>query len=244
MRSARTFRYLILTILLSVSAASAFDHEYTEYAGLLQKFVSNGRVDYAALAQDRQPLDRFLSECSQVSFEEYKTFSRARQICFMVNLYNASAIALVLGSYPLQSIQDMEGMFTSPWNRRTVSLFEHKVGLGHIQHDIIRPEFKEPRLHFVLSITALGGPDLSNKPYLPDKLEQQLIEAERKFMTERPQENYFADGTMHLSELFKWYPDDFGGQPGILQLVQRYFPNAKPESNVVFTDFDWSLNSK
>ncbi|MBU1920644.1 DUF547 domain-containing protein [bacterium] len=244
MRLFQTSRFIILLILLAGSTCLAFDHEYTEYAGLLSKYVAQGRVDYAAILNDRQPLDNFLRECSEVAFDEYKTFSRARQICFLTNLYNASALALILSRYPVESIQDLGSLFTSPWNRKSVSLFNHKVGLGHIQHDILRPEFNEPRLHFAICSAARGGSHLLSEPYLPEKLEQQLVEAERDFMAARPEINFLSNGRLHLSQIFMWYPDDFGGKSGVLKFVQRFFPQVTSETEIIYNDFDWSLNSK
>src|SRR3989339_404416 len=111
----------------------------------------------------------------------------------MINLYNAAALVLILENYPVTSIKDVGGFFTSPWNKKFISLFEHTVGLGHIEHDILRSEFKEPRIHFAISCAAIGAPHLNNEPYLSSKLEQQLSDAERIFLTERPDINYSRD---------------------------------------------------
>ena len=237
-------RYILLILFLTASICHAFDHSYSDYSELLSKYVVNGRVDYQGMKDDRAGLDSLLDACSKVTFVEYKTFSRARQICFLVNLYNAATLSLVLGNYPMESIQELDGLLTSPWNIKFILLFKHRVGLGHIQHDVLRPEFNEPRLHFALSSAAAGGPHLRNEPYLPDKLETQLAEAERDYMTARPDINYLSDGTLFLSQIFMWYPDDFGGKSGVRKLAQSYFPEVTDETRIYYTDFDWSLNGK
>jgi hypothetical protein len=237
-------RTLLLLIFLTGSASHAFDHEYQSYGDVLAKYVANGSVDYALLLQNRSGLDSLLAQAAEVSFEEYSTFSRARQLSFMINLYNAATLVLILDHYPVKSIKDIGGLFSSPWNRKFIRLFDHKIGLGHIEHDILRSEFKEPRIHFAIVCASIGCPHLINEPYLPDKLEQQLSDAEQRFLSARPAANYYADGKLYLSPIFKWFREDFGGETGVMTFAQRYFPEANPETKIVYTDYDWSLNRK
>jgi len=234
----------LLSPLLAGAPASAFDHGYTDYGELLSKHVVDGRVDYAAMLADRGALDGLLEACARVSFDEYETFSRARQLCFMINLYNAATLVLILDHYPVESIKDVGGIFSSPWNRKFIRLFDRTVGLGHIEHDVLRSEFHEPRIHFTIARASIGGPWLIGEPYLPEKLEQQLTSAERHFLTERPEINRYEQGTLHLSPILKWFATDFGGKDGVRSLARQYFPEVNRDTRIRYTDFDWNLNIK
>jgi hypothetical protein len=236
-------KLILLSIILTASSAVAFDHDYTAYGETLAKYVEKGRVDYEGLMQDRATLDNLLSDCASVSFDEYQTFSRARQIAFVLNLYNAATLVLILDHYPVTSIKDIGGLFSSPWNKKIITLFDHTVGLGHIEYDILNSEFKDPRIHFALASASVSGPHLRNKPYLSATLEQQLTEAERDFLTARPDANSFSDNTLYLSPLFKWYAQDFESTGGVLQFVRTYFPEINPDTKIVYNHFDWNLNS-
>jgi hypothetical protein len=236
-------RFVSLLILLSASASLAFDHDYAGYGHALASYVTDGRVDYEGLSHDRAALDGLLLDCASVGFDEYSTFSHARQIAFMINLYNAATLVLILDNYPIASIKDAGGLFSSPWNKKFISLFNHSVGLGHIEHDILRSEFKEPRIHFALASASASSPHLKNEPYLSGKLEQQLNEAEQAFMTARPDVNSFNDNTLYLSPIFRWYAADFESSGGILQFVRKYFPEINPDTKIIYNDYDWNLNS-
>ncbi|MCC6475842.1 DUF547 domain-containing protein [bacterium] len=233
-----------LLALLSASRALAFDHGFGTYQAVLSRFAQGGRVDYAGLAADQAGLDGFLAECAEVSFEQYRAFTKQQQMAFMVNLYNAALLKLVVSHWPIESVNLIGGLFSSAWNEKFVRLFEHTVALGHLEHDILRVEFKEPRLHFVMARGSVGGPLLSDSAYVSDLFLKRLSEAEREFLTTRPDENRFQNDTLYVSPLFRWYREDFGSEDGMRQLFRTYYPDVKPETPVVFTDWDWTLNKR
>jgi hypothetical protein len=239
-------RVFLVCLCLSVAAvARGFDHTYRDYQdSVLAPFIFEGRVDYDGLALHRAPLEKFLDQCAAVPFADYKLFTREEKIAFLVNLYNAATLKLVLDHEPLQSVQDIGGLFSSPWTTKFIRLFDHTIGLGQILHDILRPEFQDPRIHFALANACLSGPALCTEAYVPERLDKQLNEQAETYLLKRPDLNHFEHGTLYLSPLFKWYGPDFGKQAGLLAFAAKYFNGVSASTPIVYTNFDWSLNKK
>ncbi|MCL4305322.1 DUF547 domain-containing protein [bacterium] len=235
----------VLAVLLAVCANGfAFDHTYADYQAILDRYVQAGEVDYAALKDNRASLDAFIASFADVSFEQYRAFTKSEQLAFLINLYNAAALQLIINHYPLGSIRDIGGFFSSPWNKKFVTLFGHEASLGMIEHDILRADFKEPRIHFAIVGAARGGPLLPSQAYLDHRMSSMLAQAERHFLTERPNENRFENGELRISPIFKWFRDDFGGDDGVRTLFQMYYPEVTKDTRIRYTDYDWSLNSR
>ncbi|MBI5060253.1 DUF547 domain-containing protein [candidate division KSB1 bacterium] len=230
-------------LLQVLGSAYAFDHSYVGWSAVLSNHVHQGQVQYGELAKDRALLDGFVAEADRVPYAEFERWTRSERLAFVLNLYNAAVIQLVLNHWPLTSVKDL-GFFTSPWNVEFIPLFGHTVSLGNLEHDVLRPSFKDPRTHFAICNAAVGSPRLRGDPYLPEHVDAQLDDQVRAFMTERPDCNRFADGTLTLSPIFDWYSMDFGKRAGILTFVRTYFPGAPPEPRLEYTEFDWSLNGE
>lgn len=224
--------------------AAAFDHGFALLRdSVLAPFVSEAGVDYAALRERPEPLDRFLTECARVSFDEYRAFPREQQMAFLLNLYNAATLRLVLDHWPMESLREIGGLFRSPWTVKSISLFDRKVGLGQILHDILRPEFRDPRVHFALSNAARGGPMLLSEPYIAENLSVQLDRQTDLFLR-RAEINRCEDGVLYLSPIFRWYENDFGKKRGVREFAKNFFPDVSEKTPIHYTNYDDSLNSR
>ena len=240
----RSSMLLLMASLVWPPPAPAFDHSYQNYAAALSECVREGRVDYARLCRERAGLDQFLGEASVLSFEEYQTFSREQKMAFMMNLYNAGALALVCNHPGMKSIEELKGVFRDAWSVRFIRLFDRTVGLAQLLHDILRPEFKDTRIHFALVTACKSDPELLNVPYRAEILNQHLDRQTEKFMTERPDANRYENGTLYLSPKSRWDAVDFGRRGQLLRFAQRYFAEVTEQKPVRYTSFDWSLNAK
>lgn len=229
---------------MCVAQAFAFDHTYAQYQTVLDKFVKDGRVDYEGLLADRAGLDEFIASYADVPFERYQAFTHREKLAFLINLYNAAAIQLVLNHWPLASIQDIGGWFSSPWNKKFIRLFDHKASLGMIEHDILRADFDEPRIHFAIVCASLSCPTLRSDAYVDTRLNDQLAEQERRFISERPAVNRLEDDVLHISPIFKWFREDFNKEEGIRTLFQLYFPAVHNKTRITYTEYDWGLNKQ
>lgn len=235
---------LAVLLLLGARPARALDQTYANYDSVLTKYVANGRVDYAGLRSDRAQLDAFLNECAALSFEEYQSLAKEQQLALMINFYNAAVLQLVCDRPGLKSIDEFKSIFRDVWSLKFVRLFDHTVSLGQLLHDILRPEFKDSRIHFALVTACKSDPKLLNTPYRAEILRLQLDQQMDKFMLSRPDANRFENGTLYLSPKFKWYAVDFGKRADLIRFAVRYFPNVTDITPVHFTPFDWSLNAR
>ena len=141
-------RYLcgILLVLFVVFSpvASGAGVDNTLYAEVLNLYVKDGLVDYTGLSAHRENLDVYLDKLGDLNPDE---ISRKEQLAFYLNLYNASTLKLIVDHYPLESIKDLGSFFSSPWKKKIVKLRGTLVTLDHIEHDIVRPELKDARVH-------------------------------------------------------------------------------------------------
>lgn len=241
-------------ILLTSAAGHAgdFDPTYALYAEALKSYTVDGLVDYAALKAHPGDLDRYLDDSAAVSRQDFSSWSREQRLAFLINLYNASTLRLIVDHYPLKSIKDIGNILKGPWDQEVVRLFGKAVTLNTLEHKIIRPDYQEPRVHFALVCAAMGCPPLRGEPYVAAKLDAQLDDQGRIFLsTTRKNRVDSAAKIIYLSPIFKWYAEDFDKKAGGVQdSVRPYFPEAAAKSlaadryKVRYTDYDWSLNER
>ena len=157
----RTFG-LVGAILLSLCAVSVadFDHAQATLDRVLKARVKNERVDYSALKADSKDLDAWLQSAGAATDAEFHHWSQSQQLAFLINLYNAATLRLILDHYPLKSIKDIGSVFKGPWKQEVVPLLGKTVTLDFLEHGILRKKYAEPRLHFAIVCAAKGCPPL------------------------------------------------------------------------------------
>lgn len=240
---------LILAGLIACCQAEAFDHSHQLLSDILKQHVKDGVVNYAGLKAGRRELDRYLGRLAAAPEREFTNWSQPQQIAFLVNLYNAATLQLILDHYPVKSIKDIGSLLKGPWKQPVVRLFGQSVTLDHVEHEILRKKYEDPRVHFALVCAARGCPPLRTEAYAAERLEDQFEEQGRKFLSS-PHKNHVdaANQTVYLSPIFKWFGDDFVKKSGsVLAFVRSYFPEEtqkliREEFTIRYTDYDWSLN--
>ncbi|MDY7026579.1 MAG: DUF547 domain-containing protein [Pseudomonadota bacterium] len=238
--------------------------EHTRADGAKQLIVASA-VDYAGFFNDRKQLQAYIDQLQALSYEQYQTWSSAKQLAFLINAYNALTVELVLSEYPnISSIKELGSLFQSPWQRDVFMLFGENVSLDDIEHGWIRGAsakhsgFKEPLIHFAVNCASLGCPALRAEAYTEEKLEQQLQSQARGFMSDTSR-NYVQGQRVYLSKIFDWYEEDFEqgwrGYSGLDDVIMAFSEELKltPEQlkalkqgklSIRFTDYDWGLNSQ
>ena len=175
------------------------------------------------------------------------SLSRNAKFAFYINLYNASTIKLILTRYPgINSIKEVGSFFTGPWSKKFIPLDGRKISLDHVEHDILRPMFKDPRIHFAINCASRGCPALLKVPYEGTILETQLDEQATAFINDH-RKNFVKENTLFVSKIFDWFKKDFNDNP--LAFIRRYAQgdlkkklDAAPDINFAFLPYDWSLN--
>ncbi len=205
---------------------------------LMKKYVSgSGAVDYAGLKKEAQKVNDYLKKLSLNS--PAANWNDAEKLSFLINAYNAATVSLILDNYPVKSITDLHN--GKPWDYAFIKIGAKTYTLNDIEHKIIRPRFKEPRIHFAVNCAAISCPKLLNEAYLPSKLESQLDKQTKLFINNK-QKNQITANQLKLSKIFDWYKEDFGN----LQAFIKPFVQSSIEANasISYLEYDWGLNKK
>lgn len=257
---------LILATFSLNSAAAAFDHQHSAWDKLLKQHViwtDNGtasQVKYTGFQQDAQALQAYLTTLSNVEQAEFDRWSKAQQLAFLINAYNAFTIQLILTQYPVKSIKDLGSLVQSPWKKRFFTLLGQERHLDDIEHGMIRKKgvYAEPRIHVALVCASIGCPALRSEAFTAQRLEAQLEDSLRRFLADKSRNRYNPDtGSLEVSKIFDWYKEDFtSGYRGFDSLAGVFAKYAElladtPEGQqriragnprITYLDYDWKLN--
>ncbi len=260
---------ILLALFLAAAAipAAALDHSHRAWDELLKKhvrYVQDGnasRVDYAGFARDRAQLKAVLDEYQKVTRAEFDGWAKPQQQAFLINAYNAFTVEKILRRYPdIKSIRDYGTVFGNPWKDKFFTLFGQPAYLDFIEHETLRKEgvYDDPRVHVAVVCASIGCPMLRNEAFVAERLEAQLADAMRRFMSDRTRNRYNPETRkLEVSRIFDWYGKDFEkGHKGYASLkatLARYSDQLadRPEDraavrsqqvDVAFLDYDWGLN--
>jgi len=222
-----------------------FDH--SAFDTLLHKHVTEGGfVDYDGLKKDAAALDAYITTIGKADVE---TLGRDERLAFLINAYNAFTLRLILDHYPIDSIKDIAS--DQRWDAKRWAFAGGTYSLNQIEHELIRPKFAEPRVHFSLVCAAVGCPPLRADAYTGARLEEQLTDQTRYVHTHP---RWFrlneAKGEVALTALYDWYGGDFTQKASsVTAFAAQYSPelvrliNAGKEPRVTFLEYSWKLNS-
>lgn len=220
---------------------------------VLSKYHHSGGLDYAGLKADRGDLDTYLQSLAGA---RPKAMGKSDAAAFWINAYNAVVAHHVLERYPgIESVKKVDGFFdklTYPVAGETLTL-DAIEGRGR--------DLGDARIHFAVVCASTSCPDLRGEPFVGSRLDAQLAEQTRAFLSDRSKGLlYDAKGNdAHLSSIFKWYAGDFTGgstvvaffaRGGVLDWVIEHAPkeiaatlkDKKP--SVSYLDYDWGLNDR
>lgn len=227
--------------------------DHSEYDRLLREYVAPGGVRYAAWRRD--PADRLALkhyvqglEALPIGAVDPAGPGRHVALAFWINLYNAATLDLVLDAFPVKSIRDLADANGSPWQQQVVTVEGRSLSLDAIENDVVRPTFRDPRVHFALNCAARSCPPLRAGAYFADSLDAQLDEQVQSFLHDG---GAVLDGdgqALRLSKIFDWYGKDFEAASGsVIAWLRLFVPAlaALPETSHValqFRNYDWFLN--
>ena len=237
----------IAALLFLALPCAAAEVDYAIYGELLANHVQQGVVDYRGLKKDEGGLDAALKDMAELDLSDLST-NQFKALC--INAYNAWTIKLILMHYPgISSIKQIGGVFSGPWKQKIVHLGGKVLSLGELEHDILRPKFKDPRIHFAINCASRGCPPLLNRPYRGKNLDRTLDEVTAAFIN-APRRTVVKSGKLYLSKIMDWFSRDFNddqvgfvlhyADPGL----QRRIQSLGGHIEIDFLDYDWSLNGK
>jgi hypothetical protein len=233
-------------------ATAQIDHAAWTY--FLQRHVRLGadgiaRVDYGAVTSaERAALQTDLARLATLPIDRY---SRREQLAYWIDLYNALTVGVVLEHYPVDSIRKIAispGLFSvGPWSKKLVTVAGEALSLDDIEHRILRPIWRDPRIHYAVNCAALGCPNLQPEAFTAGNAETLLERAAHDYVN-HPRGATVADRTLTVSSIYVWYRADFGGtERGVIAHLRHYADPAlaaalAPIDRIGADRYDWALN--
>jgi hypothetical protein len=239
----------MLGVFALAAAAAAKDYDpsavvdHSPFTTLLAKYVVEDGVRYAAWqtdAADREALSAYVAALAAAKPSE---LTRYQRLAFWINAYNALTLDMLLEHYPVKSIRDID----SAWKRKVTTVEGRELSLDEIEHDIIRKEWKEPRVHFALNCAAASCPPLRPEAYDGPRLHEQLEEQTRAFLADAMENRGDEKGRLRLSRIFDWYREDFEQEKvSLFHWLRPYLAGLEGRDSadvrIHFEDYDWRLN--
>lgn len=207
------------------------------------------RFNYAALKANEQDQTRLREYLVAMTTIDPRTYSRAEQYPYWINLYNSLTVFVVTGRYPVDSIRDIKSGLINfgPWDLELITIAGEQLTLNDIEHRILRPIWKDPRIHYAANCASIGCPNLAPTAYRSDNIEELLEQGAREYIN-HPRGATVDGGRLQVSSIYDWYKADFGGtNEGVIEHLLQY---ANPELAAALAgfsrfgdDYDWSLNA-
>jgi hypothetical protein len=163
-----------------VPSAGKFPHAIL--GRLLEKVVTDGLVDYAAVSVDEPLLEEYLAEIARVSPESHPHLfpTEPDRLAYWINAHNACALRGVLRFNRPGNLKDIGHRFDSET--------EYVVGGKNLSLNAMAAlayrRFADARIHFALVRARRGGPPLAKEPWEAADLDARLDAAGRAFLAD------------------------------------------------------------
>ena len=230
----------ILTLFLYPFKTSAQESSFFKATDqFLKKYVYNGLVNYQAIKKQPQEIQQLVNSLQNFDLESLPPGNT--QKAFWINVYNLLVIQGVVSNYPIHSPQDVDGFF----DRQRFLVAGENLTLNDIENNKIRAVYQDARIHFVLVCAAIGCPSIISNAYLPNILDSQLEERSRVTLNSNLHVRVdHSNGLVNLSELFKWYEEDFKSDgKKTTQFINPFKEGKIPENyEIRYIPYDWRLN--
>lgn len=251
-RKLSTIILLLWILLWMIPGVSAATLDHSKFDQVLKKYVDDkGLVDYNSIAKDKG----FSEYMQSLQTARVEDLSRDGQLAFWINAYNAVTIDKVIKTKPKKSVREtfVPGVWTGTkfFTSRKNIVAGKRLSQDDIEHEILRKQFKDPRIHFAIICASLGCPPLPRIAYTEENVQTRLEEETRQYLNSpRGTRLDRAENTLHVSKLFDWFGSDFINKSGsVLAFMQPYLDEevrAFLERNpmISYLEYDWALNAQ
>ena len=142
------------------------------------------------------------------------SLNRGEQLAYWINFYNALTVQVILDHYPTDSILDIKispGFFSiGPWDKKLVTVEGEELSLNDMEHRILRPIWRDPRIHYGVNCASIGCPNLLTTAYTADNVDGLLTENAVAYVN-HPRGASLQNGALTVSSIYDWFEEDFGG---------------------------------
>ena len=206
--------------------------------------------DYKQVSsKDKRTLEKYLIS---LQAQDPRLYNKAVQKAYWINLYNALTVQLILENYPVESITKLGGKLFSfgPWDDEAAIVASTSLSLNDIEHIILRPIFKDPRIHYAVNCASYGCPNLSSQAYTSANIEQLLNNGAHDYINHQRAVKIEGDDLL-LSSIYDWYLVDFGNNSAsLLKHLKQYATDNLKQKLMTFEiktgdidhHYDWQLN--
>lgn len=242
-----------------VAAPSAFDHTHARWTEVLEAHVRGDGVDYKKLKSDHAKLDEYLASLETVMPEEFAGWDREHQYAFWIDAYNAYTLKRVVDAYPIESVKDIvDDDKKELWDQEFIPLGklfpeagDRKLTLNDVENRILRPKFKDARVHAAVNCASRGCPPLLPEAFVADRLEKQLDAQVAKWLADTSRNRYEREKKrLRVSKIFEWFREDFERDAGSVRSwiaarapeAEREWIAATEDLTIEYLDYSWKLN--
>ena len=208
--------------------------------------------DYAAISASADDEAKLTGYVEYLQGLDPSVYSRAEQMAFWINLYNATTVQVVLSEYPVDTIRDIhEGVIpnTGPWGDVHARVNGRDLTLDDIEHGILRPLWRDKRIHYAANCAAYGCPHLLATAFTAANTEALLEEGARDYVNNARGVDFVDEDFIVISSLYQWYAEDFGNtEESVVEHLVDYADAdlaARLEGfkGSIDYEYDWSLNA-
>jgi len=243
-------RVLIFIALLVIPAiSSAVEPSMDLYQKLLTHYVKQGShhgttlswVNYTGLKKDPD-FDKLVQQLAKFPPEQLQ--GKQEQLAFYINAYNILAMKTVVDHWPIESIKDVGSFLKSVWKKKAGTIGGKPISLDEIENEMLRP-MGDPRIHVAIVCASISCPDLRTEPYTAKRLNVQLDDQARKFLS-NPQKGLIIEGEKaRTSKIFHWFAKDFKKSYGGARLFVTRYSELKEDTKLKSDlPYNWSVNGE
>jgi hypothetical protein len=250
-------------------------HFHDKCAWVFKSFVNDeGKVDYERLREESIKVRVLLQEFDNLDPNEYRSWPREDKIAFWINTYNLHKLRVVSANYPIRSSSRFLRVLWGPTDLRHIEdkitlykflVMDEEFTFKRIENLFFRGEFENPRVLLAISDACISSPPLRNEPYYGYKLNEQLDDQARRFLSdprafkvERQRNRVYLSAIFEAgrygSEFLKKYAIDrkFKDHPPVTRAVLNFITGyiskrdvsflEKGSYSVKFMRYDWQIN--